>query len=103
LAGEKNSELLGFYPQRFDVFITLDKNLRYHQNLDRLELKIFLLLALNNRRETLQALIEKVKLKIAAGNLQKLMEISCLQPPTANIVSFTLAVIANDFDTTIQN
>jgi predicted nuclease of predicted toxin-antitoxin system len=75
--GKKNGELLGLIVLNgFDIFVTIDKNLRYQQNLDRFDLKIFLLLAINNRRETLQALIEKVILKIEEGNLQKLMEIS---------------------------
>lgn len=75
--GKKNGELLGLIVfNGFDVFVTLDKNLRYQQNLDRIELKIFLLLAINNRRETLQAFVEKVKNKIKEGNLQKLNEMS---------------------------
>ena len=75
--GKKNGELLGLIVLNgFDIFVTLDKNLRYQQNLDRFDLKIFLLLSVNNRRETLQALIKKVKLKIEEGNLQRLMEIS---------------------------
>lgn len=74
--GKKNGELLGLIVfNGFDIFVTLDKNLRYQQNLDRIELKIFLLLALNNRRETLQAFVEKVKSKIKEGNLQKINEI----------------------------
>ena len=60
----------------FDLFITIDKNLRHQQNLDRFELKIFLLLALNNRKETLQGLIVKIIEKIKEGNLQKLNEVS---------------------------
>ncbi len=60
----------------FDVFVTIDKNLRHQQNLDRIELKIFLLLAINNRRETLQVLVEKIMQKIKEGNLQKINEIS---------------------------
>ena len=75
--GKKNGELLGLVVfNGFDYFVTLDKNLRYQQNLDRIELKIFLLLAVNNRRETLQAFVEKVKNKIKEGNLQKINEIS---------------------------
>jgi predicted nuclease of predicted toxin-antitoxin system len=75
--GKKNGELLGLIVLNgFDIFVTLDKNLRYQQNLDRFDLKVFLLLAINNRRDTLQILIEKVKLKIESGDLQKLMEIS---------------------------
>ena len=75
--GKKNGELLGLIVfNAFDYFVTIDKNLRHQQNLDRIELKIFLLLALNNRRETLQALVEKIKDKIIEGDLQKITEIS---------------------------
>lgn len=75
--GKKNGELLGLIVfNGFDFFVTIDKNLRYQQNLDRIELKIFLLLAINNRRETLQVLVEKIKDKIEEGGLQKLNEVS---------------------------
>ena len=75
--GKKNGELLGLIVfNGFDFFVTIDKNLRYQQNLDRFELKIFLLLAINNRRETLQRLAEKMKDKIKEGNLQKINEVS---------------------------
>ena len=75
--GKKNGELLGLVVfNGFDVFVTIDKNLRHQQNLDRVDLIIFLLLAINNRRETLQALVEKIKDKIKEGNLQKLTEVS---------------------------
>ena len=75
--GKKNGELLGLIVfNGFDFFVTIDKNLRYQQNLDRIELKIFLLLAVNNRRETLQELVAKMKDKIEEGNLQKLNEVS---------------------------
>jgi predicted nuclease of predicted toxin-antitoxin system len=75
--GKKNGELLGLIVfNGFDFFVTLDKNLRYQQNLERIELKILLLLAINNRRETLQVFVQKIKDKIKEGNLQKLNEIS---------------------------
>ncbi|MEO6230772.1 MAG: hypothetical protein ABJB11_03840 [Ferruginibacter sp.] len=75
--GKKNGELLGLIVfNGFDFFVTIDKNLRHQQNLERIELKIFLLLAINNRRETLQALVEKIKDKIKIGDLQKINEIS---------------------------
>ena len=75
--GKKNGELLGLIVfNGFDFFVTIDKNLRYQQNLDRIKLVIFLLLAHNNRRETLQILVEKIKVKIKEGNLQKINEIS---------------------------
>ena len=75
--GKKNGELLGLIAfNGFDFFITIDKNLRFQQKLDRIELEIFLLLAINNRRETLQILVAKIKDKIKEGNLQKLNEVS---------------------------
>ena len=75
--GKKNGELLALTALNgFDYFVTIDKNLRYQQNLDRTDLKIFLLLAINNRRESLQALVEKIKNKIEEGNLKKVNEIS---------------------------
>ncbi len=75
--GKKNGELLGLIVfNGFDFFVTIDKNLRYQQNLDRIDLKVFLLLAINNRRETLQILVEKIKEEIQKGDLQQLTEIS---------------------------
>ncbi len=74
--GKRNGELLGLIVfNGFDFFVTIDKNLPYQQNLDRIELKIFLLLAINNRRETLQLLVEKIKGKIKVGNLRKMNEV----------------------------
>lgn len=76
-SGKKNGELLGLIIfNGFDIFITIEKNLRNQQNLDRFELTIFLLWAINNRRETLQPLVEKMKLLIEEGNLQKVNIIS---------------------------
>ena len=50
--------------------------MRYQQNLNRINLKIFLLLAINNRRESLHILVEKIKTKIKEGNLEKVNEVS---------------------------
>lgn len=75
--GKKNGELLGLAAfNGFDFFVTIDKNLQYQQNLDKVNISFFLLLAVNNRRETLQKLVEKIKDKIIIGGLGKLTEIS---------------------------
>ncbi len=75
--GKKNGEMLGLIAfNGFDFFVTIDKNLRHQQNLDKFNISIFLLLAVNNRRVTLQKLVEKIKDKIKKGNLNKLTEIS---------------------------
>jgi hypothetical protein len=75
--GKKNGELLGLIVLNcFDFFVTNYRNLRYQQNLDPFELKVFLLKAVNNRKETLRALVSKIINQIKEGNLQKLNEIS---------------------------
>lgn len=75
--GKKNGELLGLIAiNGFDFFITIDKNLKYQQNLGKFNINIFLLLAINNRRETLQKLVEKIKDKIKRGDFSKLTKIT---------------------------
>jgi hypothetical protein len=74
--GKRNGELLGLATfNGFDIFITIDRNLRHQQNLDKFNITIFLLYAKNNRRDTLQLLIEKVKGHIQKGPLGKLIKI----------------------------
>ena len=75
--GKKNGELLKLMVEnKFDLFITVDRNLQYQQNLERLPLTVFVLCALDNRRETLQKLIPKLFMQSAEGNLQNVIEIS---------------------------
>ncbi|MEI6587041.1 MAG: hypothetical protein WCL56_13205 [Sediminibacterium sp.] len=75
--GKKNGELLKLMIEDdFELFITVDKNLPYQQNLERLPLTIFVLNAKDNRRSTLQKLIPFVFEKISIGNLQNVIEIS---------------------------
>jgi len=59
--GKKNGELLGLMTfEGFDVFITLDKNLQYQQNLKRFSILIVILDAPDSRHKTLQPLIVKI-------------------------------------------
>ncbi len=52
--GKKNGELLGLMVLNgFDFFITLDKNLKHQQNLPKFDMTIFILLASNNKHQTL--------------------------------------------------
>jgi predicted nuclease of predicted toxin-antitoxin system len=74
--GKKNGELLRLMSEnRFDLFITVDRNLPYQQNLQRLTLTIFVLRAKDNTRETLRLLIPKIFERLAKGNLQNIIEI----------------------------
>jgi len=75
--GKKNGELLKLMiADNFQLFITVDKNLPYQQNLDRLPPPIFVLNAKDNRRSSLQKLIPLVFERIKIGNLQNVIEIS---------------------------
>jgi len=74
--GKKNGTLLSLMiADGFDFFITIDRNLPYQQNTERLPLTIFVLCAKDNRRETLKALVPKVFERILQGNLQHIIEI----------------------------
>ena len=75
--GKKNGELLGLITLNgFDIFITVDKNLRYQQNLPKFDIPVFLLIAYNNRLETLQKLVEKIIVKIKNNDYAQLNEIT---------------------------
>jgi len=75
--GKKNGELLGLMAfNEFDYFITVDRNLAYQQNLDYFSITIFVLVGVNNKRATLQALVDKLKIRIKEGGLKKVNEIT---------------------------
>ena len=74
--GKKNGELLKLTVENnFELFITVDRNLQYQQNLERFPITIFVLCAIDNRRETLSKLTPKIFYRIAEGNLQNVLEI----------------------------
>jgi len=59
-AGTKDMELLKLAEDEFDIFITIDSNLVFQQNLKRSTLCIVVLCAVNSRYETLQPLISEL-------------------------------------------
>ena len=70
--GKQTGDLLGLLKtNKFDVFITADKNLKYKQYLDKYNLSIIILDAPNNRLTTLIPYIIKanqlLKLKLKMG------------------------------------
>ena len=74
--GKKNGDLLKLMiDDNFEMFVTVDRNLPYQQNLIRFPLTIFVLCAVNNRRETLAKLIPQVFDRIKHGNLENVIEI----------------------------
>ncbi len=74
--GKKNGELLRLMAENnFDLFITVDKNLQYQQNIKSIPLTIVVLRANDNRRETLKSLIPKIFSLISQGNIKKIVEV----------------------------
>jgi hypothetical protein len=71
-SGIKNGNLLALAAPEFDVFLTIDQNLKYQQNLKNFSIGIILLTARNNRLKSLLPLMPEVReamSKIAAGDL----------------------------------
>jgi hypothetical protein len=74
-AGIKNGALLRLIEPAFDVFVTIDGNLQYQQNLASTQLAIILLAAKDNTFETLAPLMPKVAaalIAIAPGALVRI-------------------------------
>lgn len=75
--GKKNGSLIKLLiAGSFDLFITVDRNLRYQQNIESLPFTIVVLCAKNNRLKTLVELIPKVFERLEQDNLQRVIEVS---------------------------
>ena len=74
--GQKNGNLLKLMIEHnFELFVTVDRNLSYQQNLKNLPLIISVFCAFDNRRETLALLIPKLFEMLAQENLRGVIEI----------------------------
>ncbi len=60
-SGIKNGNLLALAAPEFDVFLTIDQNIKYQQNLKNFSIGIIILIARNNRFKTLLPLMADVK------------------------------------------
>ena len=72
----KNGELLTLAAQRFDVFVTVDRNLSFQQNLVSLSIAIIVLKARTNRIVDLRPLVPKLltAIEFAQPGAAKLVE-----------------------------
>ncbi|GAA6622109.1 DUF5615 family PIN-like protein [Scytonema sp. NUACC26] len=59
-AGIKNGQLLALAQTEFDVFITVDRNLSFQQNLPQFNITVIVLQASSNRLADLKPLVPKV-------------------------------------------
>ena len=65
-ASKENGDLLELAAGHFDVFLTVDRNLSYQQDLGRLNIAIVVLVARGNRLADLRPLMPQV-LEVLAG------------------------------------
>ena len=63
-AGKSNGELIALARGEFDVFVTVDQNLEYQQNLSQADIALVVLEAQTNRIEDLRPLVDKVLLAL---------------------------------------
>jgi hypothetical protein len=59
-AGRKNGDLLRLAQERFDVFITVDRNLAFQQDVDQFDIAVVVLAAYRNAIEDLEPLMPTV-------------------------------------------
>ncbi|MFN6569097.1 DUF5615 family PIN-like protein [Dendronalium sp. ChiSLP03b] len=59
-AGVKNGQLLTLAEAEFDIFITVDRNLSFQQNLPQFDIAVIILQATSNRLANLKPLVPKV-------------------------------------------
>lgn len=72
-AGKKNGELLTLAMQSFQVFITVDRNLYFQQNLSKFNIAVLVLVAKSNHVIDLRPLASQVLEKLptlVAGDVQ---------------------------------
>lgn len=75
-AAKKNGELLRLVEADFEVFITVDQNLRYQQNLASSQLRVIVLIAASNQYDDLAPLIPQVEKMLADISPGSVVEVS---------------------------
>ena len=75
-SGIENGELLKLASTEFDVFLTVDQNLSFQQNLTNFNIGIILMVARNNRLKTLLPLMPVVRAAIEDVKAGEIIHIS---------------------------
>jgi hypothetical protein len=75
-SGIKNGELLNLATTEFDIFLTVDQNLSFQQNLRNFNIGIILMVARNNRLKTLLPLMPAVRVAIEDAKAGEIIRIS---------------------------
>ena len=59
-AGEQNGALLAMAEREFDVFLTVDRNLSFQQDIGRYKLAVIVMVAKSHRHHDLLPLVDEV-------------------------------------------
>jgi hypothetical protein len=65
-ASKENGELLALAADTYDVFVTVDRNLTFQQNLEKYRMAIVVLVARGNRLQDLMPLVPALRLAVDA-------------------------------------
>jgi predicted nuclease of predicted toxin-antitoxin system len=72
----KNGQLLALAEREFDVFITVDRNLSFQQNLPKFKIAVIVLRAKTNRLVDLKPLVPQILAMLSTLNIGQVIEIS---------------------------
>ena len=81
-SGKKNGELIRLAEANFDSFVTVDQNLSYQQNLKNSKMAIILLVAKDNKFETIRQFVPKILKTLSsvkAGEFTRITS-NCIAP-----------------------
>ncbi len=73
--GLKNGEILKLAEKEFDVFITVDRNLSFQQNLPLFNITVLVLLAPTNRLADLKVLVPDILVALRSAKVGQLLKI----------------------------
>ncbi len=74
-SGKKNGELMKAATGQFSVFVTADQNLRFQQNLAHTDIAVIVLVADNNRIESLAPLMTQVNVLLSSLSAGQVAEV----------------------------
>ena len=74
-AGIKNGKLLALAEQEFDVFVTVDRNLSFQQNLPKFSIAVIVLHAKSNKLDDLKPLAPEVLIALPKVKLGEVTDV----------------------------
>ena len=75
-AGRKNGDLLRLAQEQFDVFITVDRNLTFQQDVGQFDIAVVVLVAYSNAIEDLEPLMPTVVRALSALRRDEVLRVS---------------------------